>query len=126
MVAREEALKKSKARIQEEIKNQELIAKIQAEERKQEEREDPAKVAQRQKQAMAIQNKINEGIAGAAIQQQEERLPPAINDVVINHTKWLRKKLYDSRERNGDVIFVFYSGAQVDEIEIPVPQHSLN
>ena len=45
MVAREEALKKSKARIQEEIKNQELIAKLQAEERKQEEREDPAKVA---------------------------------------------------------------------------------
>ena len=75
---------------------------------------------------MAIQNKINEGIAGAAIQQQEERLPPAINDVVINHTKWLRKKLYDSRERNGDIIFVFYSDAQVDEIEIPVPQYSLN
>ena len=35
------------------------------------------------------------------------RLPPAINDVVQRHTKWLKRKLYDQRERNGDIAFVF-------------------
>jgi len=47
MQAREQALKQNKTRIAEEIKNQELIAKIQAEERAAGERIRPEKVAQR-------------------------------------------------------------------------------
>lgn len=53
------------------------------------------------------------------------RLPPAINEVVENHTKWLRKRLYESRDRNGDIVFVFESNND-GNIDIPKPAHALN
>lgn len=52
------------------------------------------------------------------------KLPPAIDEVVINHSKWLMQKLYDSRVRNGDINFVFKSADEGD-IEVPVPAHNL-
>lgn len=33
------------------------------------------------------------------------------------------QKLYDSRERNGDVVFVFKRAAGAGDIEVPVPAH---
>ena len=56
------------------------------------------------------------------------RLPPAINDVVQRHTKWLKRKLYDQRERNGDIAFVFLPAGDAEaeaDIDIPVPEHAL-
>ena len=49
---------------------------------------------------------------------------PEIDQPVQAHSKWLMKKLYDSRDRNGDVTFVFREGAAPD-IDIPVPSHAL-
>ena len=53
----------------------------------------------------------------------EIRLPPTIDEVVQRHTKWLMQKLYDSRERNGDVIFVLKAAKDEMDIEIPVPSN---
>ena len=61
MKAREEALKANKQRIQDEIMNQELIAKMQAEERAAEERNKPERVAARNRNFQALQDKINAG-----------------------------------------------------------------
>jgi len=49
------------------------------------------------------------------------RLPPAINQVVEEHSKWLMRKLYDSREQTGDVVFVIKQ--QEEDIDIPIPGH---
>lgn len=73
---------------------------------------------EQRKQFLAIQEKLNAG-GGAA--EVDVRLPPAINEVVKDHSKWLMKKLYDSRVRNGDITFIFKS---IEE-EIPVPAHAL-
>jgi len=35
------------------------------------------------------------------------------------------RKLYENRERNGDVIFVFRHGSAEPDIEIPMPAHAL-
>ena len=48
-------------------------------------------------------------------------VPPGIDDVVHRHSKWLMKKLYDSRERNGDVVFVVKKPVDEGQIEVPVP-----
>ena len=56
------------------------------------------------------------------------RLPPAINDVVQRHTSWLKRKLYDQRERNGDIVFVFLPAGDAEpaaDIDIPVPAHAV-
>ena len=55
----------------------------------------------------------------------ELRLPPTIDEVVQRHTKWLMQKLYDSRERNGDVIFVLKAAKDEMDIEIPVPPNQV-
>ena len=56
------------------------------------------------------------------------KLPTPINRVVIDHSKWLMRKLYNSREKNGDVVFVFEDGdanALPNQIEIPKPEHEV-
>ena len=44
--------------------------------------------------------------------QQEEQVlqikkPTTINAFVDDHKKWLMKKLYERREEDGDVVFIF-------------------
>ena len=96
---------------------------MQAEDRAAEERIRPDRVAARNRNFQALQGKIN---AGAAAGQLEVRVAPAINEFVERHTKWLMRKLYDSRERNGDIVFVFKPAKEAVEgdIEIPVPSHA--
>jgi len=47
-------------------------------------------------------------------------VPGAIDEAVNTHQKWLMKKLYNSREHNGDVHFVFQTNDPIF-----VPQHPL-
>ena len=54
------------------------------------------------------------------------KLPAPISQVVIDHSKWLMRKLYNSRDKNGDVVFVFEDGeALPEQIEIPKPEHEV-
>ena len=114
----------------EEIKNQELAAKAaaKAEAEKQAElrRMDPEQQAKRQ-QFLAIQKKINDGnVIGWEEQIALAAAKPTYDEPVQRHAKWLMKKLYEQRERNGDVVFVFPSGdGGLPEIDIPVPEHAL-
>ena len=50
------------------------------------------------------------------------RLPPTINEVVDNHSKWLMKKLFAAKERNGDVVFLIKGLGE--EVDIPAPAHA--
>ena len=62
-------------------------------------------------------------------QNVQVRLPPAIDDVVQRHSSWLKRKLYDQRERNGDIAFVFLPAGDADaaeaDIDIPMPAHAV-
>ena len=64
---------------------------------------------------------------GAAEEQELElRIPAGINEVVDKHTKWLMRKLYNSREKNGDIVFEFQpDGGEAMDIDIPVPELAL-
>lgn len=51
---------------------------------------------------------------------------PTFDEPVQRHAKWLMKKLYEQRERNGDVVFVFpIDDGGMPDIDIPVPEHAL-
>ena len=70
-----------------------------------------------------MKNKKN--VLGAE-QEVELKVPAGINEVIDRHTKWLMRKLYNSREKNGDIVFEFRPDAgEPMDIDIPVPQHAL-